>query len=514
MKTFFRIVVLLSVCAFCLIASASPKVPVPRFPAKKVALITDDPAFGKGIMTLFGAKNVLVSANYEIIPAEAEGIIIALKNQTVPAGLREKLERFPGKVLLDLRNFAQLYGLEPCSRPAQKPRTWKLEKETELFAALRPGWVPVRCDDKGETSAVDRAALEKSGGEALVVDAEGKFACAVQKGNLFGCELAGIPEPFVRQIGSFYKYLPATDLFGNRCRFGVYLPKRPTYDELGERMRELARKYPTLRFSELGKASNGKPIYAFSIGEPGTPLYFFYSSVHGGEWEPGYGLLDFAERLARGDYAGKVDLSRCQFLLIPSMNPYGYGKICRKNAHNVDINRQADLHWQEYSRDNNRDGKYDEKDNAWKGTAPWSEPEAVIFKGIVDRNAKELFCILDLHGNHDMLNNLLMVVPEEAREGNLELAKKVRRQVDSALAGRYYLQQNGRGAKQPIPYLFRGEPHVSTPPAPNLKEFAGKGRFGFLVEVCCYFRHTEGTLIATDVTGEVIDAVLDNYRPY
>ena len=221
------------------------------------------------------------------------------------------------------------------------------------------------------------------------------------------------PPPYYRNVDAYYKYAPLAAKT-NPVRLGQYYPKKFTYAEFVDQMRRLAGELPGVRIQEEGPASEDYRLWSLNLGRPGAPLYFLYAAAHGSEWEPGYGLLTFARRLAEGELRDVVDLEHVQIKIIPYLNPWGYDKMRRQNAQGVDLNRQGDFAWEKFQgRDSNNDGRWSAGDYDWKGTAPFSEPEARTYRKIAE--LPNLYCVLEFHGNTSAVNNKLGLLPATAK---------------------------------------------------------------------------------------------------
>ena len=107
----------------------------------------------------------------------------------------------------------------------------------------------------------------------------------------------------------------------------------------------------------IGRSVQGRPIVAWHLGEqgrPGTARVLLIATMHGNESAPAQTL----RALRDGDPILGVDL-----WVVPTYNPDGLAAGTRRNAHDVDLNRNYPFHWA------NLDGNYE------SGSKPASEPE-------------------------------------------------------------------------------------------------------------------------------------------
>ena len=105
----------------------------------------------------------------------------------------------------------------------------------------------------------------------------------------------------------------------------------------------------------IGRSVRHRPIYAFHLGDPDArKTVVFIGAMHGDEQQSSAPLKHLRDhRPIRG-----VNL-----WVIPVMNPDGYARGSRKNAHGVDLNRNFPVRWRDL------DGVYE------SGPHPASEPE-------------------------------------------------------------------------------------------------------------------------------------------
>ena len=108
---------------------------------------------------------------------------------------------------------------------------------------------------------------------------------------------------------------------------------------------------------KLGESVQGRPIYAYRLGEPadgGVPTVVLIGAMHGNEQQT---------RPALWAIKDGEPLVGAEVWLVPTYNPDGIAAGTRKNAHGVDLNRNFPHGWADL------DGNYE------SGPRPASEPE-------------------------------------------------------------------------------------------------------------------------------------------
>lgn len=498
--------------------------PAPLPPEPRVVLFSDLPeehAVIKNARTLFGAGLVKAGDDPASALADAEGALALYEG--VPPGVWLALKGFAekgGRVFMDIRAFAAAHGVEAVAVKVGDPASKNLQ------AVMRSGLTVLRSDDATAGFAVGQV-MPRMGWPAgnlfmlptgfslagLEILAEGPggepglVKLAVGKGRVTACDLLSLREPYFRNIDAFYAFTPVSGALGNPPAFGQYYPRKWPYSGVVEELRRLAEKYPEISLEDEGDASGGYRLWSLNLGTPGQPLYFLYSSAHGSEWEPGYGLMTFARHLAAGRMQEVVDLTRVRIKIIPLLNPSGYDKMRRQNANGVDLNRQGDYRWERYKgRDSNNDGVYGPHDYDWKGSAPFTEPEAVAYKRIISDPA--LHCILDFHGNTSVKANKFGILPVTAHPENEERALAMQRVANLRLRGRHLLRQNSEAT--PSQYLLDYlRPNSGIP---GLMNNGAEGRYGFLIEMTCGYGESYGTVLQTDFVCEMCRALFIAYR--
>lgn len=150
----------------------------------------------------------------------------------------------------------------------------------------------------------------------------------------------------------------------------------------------------------VGTSLQGRPMTAIRISSPGTgpggsakPAIFYHGGIHAREWITVPTVLWAADRLVR-DYDTNAEIralvDRCEFFLLPVMNPDGYihswdvERLWRKNRRpngdgsiGVDLNRNFGFGW-------GGDGASSvPNDLTYRGPAPFSEPETQAIRNFI-----------------------------------------------------------------------------------------------------------------------------------
>tara|TARA_R110002020_G_scaffold154714_6_gene335224 strand:+ start:109527 stop:110702 length:1176 start_codon:yes stop_codon:yes gene_type:complete len=122
--------------------------------------------------------------------------------------------------------------------------------------------------------------------------------------------------------------------------------------------------------TEIGKSVLGKSIHSIQIGS-GPKKILMWSQMHGNESTTTKALFDLFKWLTASEYKIEAEslLKSCTLLIIPILNPDGAERYTRLNAHDIDLNRDAQNQ---------------------------SQPESIILRTVFDA-FKPDFC-LNLHG--------------------------------------------------------------------------------------------------------------------
>ncbi len=503
--------------------------PMPRLPAPKIILLSDlpdDSACLANLNTLFEDGLVDASAGglRGTAVADASGLLMLCEDLDVSSVVYASIERFARSghpVFMDIRNFAHWQGSEPVqvhvgtvedvSVEAQMEAGLRVVSASPITAGFAPDQIMPRASFPDGNLWVLPKDFKRPGLEVLAVTPDGHpgiVRLKVGQGIVVAADVLSLREPYCRNIDGYYKYAPITNTLTNPVQFGRYFPRKFTYAEFVEQMKAAADASSKIHFEEEGPACDRQPVCSLNLGVPGKPLYFLYAAAHGSEWEPGYGLLCFAQQLAEGRFADVVDLNEVEVKIIPLLNPSGYDARRRQNDNGIDLNRQGDYEWERFQgRDSNDDGTWAPFDYDWKGTAPFSEPEAEVYRSVAQR--ENLYCVLDFHGNTSATSNKLAVLPATARSDNGIRAVRLQQIANARLRGRHLLRQNPEEhSKQYL--LERVQQGGRTP---FLMNTSAKDRYGVLIELTAGYPSTYGTVLQTDVTCELCRALFEAYPP-
>ena len=95
---------------------------------------------------------------------------------------------------------------------------------------------------------------------------------------------------------------------------------------------------PTFSMSMLGNSVKGRSIYAVKWGNGKTKV-MLWSQMHGDEATGTMTLFDLFNFLQQDNETVKLLHENCQLLMIPMVNPDGAAVFTRRNAQQIDINR-------------------------------------------------------------------------------------------------------------------------------------------------------------------------------
>ena len=120
-----------------------------------------------------------------------------------------------------------------------------------------------------------------------------------------------------------------------------------------------------LGFEEIGRSTEGRPIFARRFGGPGAPLLLM-GGIHGDEPASVDALLELVRRLPCPGAP--------PFWLVPAANPDGLRAGRKNSARDVDLNRNFPA----------RSFRTDHAPGYFPGSAPLSEPETRAIAALVD----------------------------------------------------------------------------------------------------------------------------------
>ena len=126
-----------------------------------------------------------------------------------------------------------------------------------------------------------------------------------------------------------------------------------------------------LGFDELGRSSEGRPIWGEVLGESSGAALLVVGGVHGDEPSSVEALVALAERVRSGT------LAAARLVLVPALNPDGLARGAKNSARDVDLNRNFAAHnW-----------RADHAPGYFPGMAPLSEPETRLLAELVEAHA-------------------------------------------------------------------------------------------------------------------------------
>jgi len=416
-------------------------------------------------------------------------------------------------VVVDTAAYAAMTGAALVMAPTDHVR---IVHESELAAGLKVGdRLPLH--GRGRLAAL---AGVGDGMDTMVIAVAGPESAAalvqqqVGRGRLVVTDLQTPGEPYVWHPGTVYKYLFAANAVGNRARFGRLWPRKPTYAELVEQMKALAAEHAALACRAEGPAAGGYEMYSLTIGDAEAPGLLILGCVHGNEWENALGLVTFVRHVLERPAEVGFDPRHVRLTVVPVVCPSGYDSVSRVNANGVNLNRNGDVKWQEYTAaDTNGDGAYGPGDQDWKGEAPLSEPETRTLMGMVARG--RFRAVLDLHSNPSGMGFNKLMSSRSSLPGAAEAAETLARRFTERVAGRYVLRQQHEKTIQRI--VNEGLWNGSSGPTLNASTFLAAGRHSVLVELPGGFwmqnpvTSAYGTFLCTDLVSELCVAFVETY---
>ena len=182
----------------------------------------------------------------------------------------------------------------------------RVVQPADATAGFQAGQIMPRQFTEGKLFVLP-AGFSRPGLEVLAVARGGELGLLrlpVGKGSVAACDVLSLREPYCRHVDAYYKYTPLVGAMTNPVRFGQYYPQKFTHAEFVGEMKRLPVDFPAIRFQEEGPASEDYRLcQPQSRPAPARRSISCMPPRHGSEWEPGYGLLTFAPRLAQGQVA-------------------------------------------------------------------------------------------------------------------------------------------------------------------------------------------------------------------
>lgn len=467
---------------------------------KRYSLITD---FGDSSSTVRSIRMLLDNVDVFTVDQtdkkkllqNKDGLVILLNQQSAVQRIKKAINAYArsgGIIVMDIRSFATLNG---CDTKAVDSEEIIIAGETSVTRGYRKG-EPVRYSDKGKLVGIVNAGdhnkftvtgESRNGDRMLVEQIKGK-------GKIIAVDMISLKEPEYG-AGSENKYLFMINALGNGVRYGEYYPEKYHYADFVSIMKEVVKKYPSVSLNEEGEATGGYKIYSLSMGNPANPCILVYSCAHGNEWENCYGVLTFIKHLAEDPDQDIINLNKYYLKVIPILNPFGYENMTRQNGNKVDLNRNGDFNWHEYTgvdTINYKPGAYD-----WKGSSPFSEPESQTLRKVVE--SADTYALVDIHGNPSGTGyNKWMGVAAGARPEALEKAGILKEEFNNNIRGRYVLRQK----YEKVPKHIVIETIQKKGSDPNLYNTLAEDRYGYIVEFLCGYSSTPFIVMQTDIVCE------------
>lgn len=128
-----------------------------------------------------------------------------------------------------------------------------------------------------------------------------------------------------------------------QCQFLKCAPAQLRHAELISILEHLRDLRPdALELTEVGRSYEGRAIYAAKIGN-GPTRVFAWSQMHGNEPTHTVSILDLLDLLQSqpDSPAARAILDGCTLTLVPMLNPDGAERYTRRNAQDIDVNRDA-----------------------------------------------------------------------------------------------------------------------------------------------------------------------------
>ena len=259
------------------------------------------------------------------------------------------------------------------------PSVFGGQERTSLFTAQSEaeGGVPVvlHFKSKAQLDALARAGVDL-------------FENVDLKKGTVGALLTARTEKLVRQIGARYAVAQNAERVQDRMPGGYR-----TVKQIEAELQALASQYPkVVHLQAIGKSLEGRTIWAVNLtSKPGQklPAVRLTTGVHARELPPVEVNMNLVRTLAEG-YGSDETITRLldsrDVWTVPVWNPDGRTKVedgsamWRKNTRDnqgVDINRNADDHWQQ--------GSASPWAQDYRGAAPFSEPETQAVKALTER---------------------------------------------------------------------------------------------------------------------------------
>jgi murein tripeptide amidase MpaA len=174
------------------------------------------------------------------------------------------------------------------------------------------------------------------------------------------------------------------------------------YDAIAAHLRHLVELAPDrATLTAIGGSIEGRPLWAFRIGNPAALPFLINGTQHAREWITPMVTTCIADRLVRDgdrDPTLRAFLDRTNLWVVPVVNPDGYQytwsgrRFWRKNRrgdHGVDLNRNFGVAW------GGRGSSSNERAETYRGAYAFSEPESAALRDLTKRERIALH--IDFH---------------------------------------------------------------------------------------------------------------------
>ena len=143
-------------------------------------------------------------------------------------------------------------------------------------------------------------------------------------------------------FGQFYSNKDIIDYFEKNYEKVPVSSIAIKHNELVNKLERLTANKKIFLLEEVGKSYEGRSINLIRFGN-GNIRILLWSQMHGDEPTATLAILDILRFIEKhkNDDAVKFLLEKLQILIIPMLNPDGAERFTRRNAQDIDINRDA-----------------------------------------------------------------------------------------------------------------------------------------------------------------------------
>src|SRR3989304_6355406 len=129
----------------------------------------------------------------------------------------------------------------------------------------------------------------------------------------------------------------------DRCKLSGISNRHLKHSKMMEILERLRSSHPNLfELKEVGKSVEGRPINLIKLGH-GVTKIFMWSQMHGDESTATRALLDMLNMIgsSRSESFIRAIMESTTLFLLPMVNPDGAERYQRRNALDIDINRDG-----------------------------------------------------------------------------------------------------------------------------------------------------------------------------